>query len=158
MHFENVNDSRHAFVHMKCGGGKNAIYSAAAIARGFDSRQGDKVVIISPHNGLLAQHVAQAREHTAGLGVSVRSLESFDLQGGIPEEIDDFNLLFVSIAAWHKYGRVRGGGKSIFFCFFFVHAHVLFILFIHLLTHFLVVVVVGHLLYSSTSSIHQINF
>ena len=102
LHFENTNDSRHAFVHMKCGGGKNVVYSAAAIARGFDSRQGDKVVVISPHNGLLAQHVAQAREHTGGLGVAVRSLESIDLQGGIPEEIDDFNLLFVSIAAWRN--------------------------------------------------------
>ena len=77
-------------------------YSAAAIARGFDARQGDKVVVISPHNGLLAQHVAQAKEHTNGLGVAVRSLESIDLQGGIPEEADDFNILFVSIAAWHK--------------------------------------------------------
>ena len=27
IHFENTNDNRHAFVHMKCGGGKNAIYS-----------------------------------------------------------------------------------------------------------------------------------
>ena len=36
LHFENANDSRHAFVHIKCGGGKNIIYSAADIARGFD--------------------------------------------------------------------------------------------------------------------------
>ena len=35
LHFENTNDSRHTFVHMKCGGGKNVMYSAA-IARGFD--------------------------------------------------------------------------------------------------------------------------
>ena len=30
------------------------------------------------------------------------SLESSDLRGGIPDEVDGFNLILVSIAAWHK--------------------------------------------------------
>ena len=53
------------------------------------------MVVISLHNGLLAQHVAQLKEHTGGLAIAVRSLEPLDLQGGVPEEVDNFNLLFL---------------------------------------------------------------
>ena len=95
--------------------------------------------------------LAQAREHTAGLGVSVRSLESLDLQGGTPEEIDDFNLLFVSIAAWHKLTDEHEVEVSqyflwsicdfmvyylfyLFVCYWFIFTHAFIYLLIYLLS------------------------
>jgi hypothetical protein len=66
--------------------------------------------------------------------MSVRALESLDLQGGIPEEADDFNLLFVSIAAWHKLMEEYEAEVSQFF----THFHfVILYMFIYLIYTFI---------------------
>ena len=60
----------------------------------------------------------------------MRSLESIDLQGGIPEEIDDFNLLFVSIAAWHKLmNEYEAEVRQYFYSFIFFPTALHFLIF-----------------------------
>lgn len=91
---------QHGFVDLACGVGKSTMYLVplmAEIRQGVTDRA--RTVVIVPHNGLLAQHVAGARE-TFTTNAKIVSLSGSDLSSVDDQVWEAFDLMFVSISTW----------------------------------------------------------
>ena len=100
VHFAAGTLQAHGFVDLACGVGKSTIYLLplmAEIRQGLTDRA--RTIVIVPHNGLLAQHVAGARE-TFKDNAKIRSLSASDLAAADQMQWEDFDLMFVSISSW----------------------------------------------------------
>ncbi len=94
----------HAFVFMAPGTGKSGLYNISAAAAAIYGRTIERTLVISPHNGLLAQHCQQATNYFKTLHISVASYESSDISehNDEPPNLGDANLCFISISAFNK--------------------------------------------------------
>ena len=100
VHFAAATLQAHGFVDLACGVGKSTIYLLplmAEIRQGVTDRA--RTIVIVPHNGLLAQHVAGARE-TFKDNAKIKSLSASDLAAPDQMQWEDFDLMFVSISSW----------------------------------------------------------
>ena len=102
LHFEDSSDSTSAFILAACGHGKSGVYVIPGLTRALNAAPVERVLVISPHNGLLAQHVEQATHHYRGLGIRVQRIDTTDLSDGtVPDRVEESDLLFVSMSAFN---------------------------------------------------------
>lgn len=94
----------HAFVFMGTGTGKSGIYNISAAAAVLHGHNIQKTLVISPHNGLLAQHCQQSKTYFQSLGIGVTSHDSTEIseQHDVPPDLDDTDLCFISIYGFQK--------------------------------------------------------
>ncbi len=90
---------KHAFVFMGCGMGKSGIYNLLLLGAYLNRTPIPKILVISPHNSLLAMHVLQSKHYLRGTSLKVLSLLPIDIQKDeIPAQ---FDLMFISIHAFN---------------------------------------------------------
>jgi hypothetical protein len=106
-HLDNtsVEGQSHAFVFMGTGTGKSGIYNISAAAAVLHGNKIQKTLVISPHNGLLAQHCQQSKTYFQSLPtIRVTSHESTEIskQNDVPPDLDNTDLCFISIHGFQK--------------------------------------------------------
>jgi superfamily II DNA helicase RecQ len=106
-HLDNtsVEGQSHAFVFMGTGTGKSGIYNISAAAAVLHGNKIQKTLVISPHNGLLAQHCQQSKTYFQSLPtIRVTSHDSTEIseQNDVPPDLDNTDLCFISIHGFQK--------------------------------------------------------
>ena len=90
---------RHLIIKSGCGTGKSGVYILPLFyARCYGVRP-KKILVISPYNALLSQHVQQARSYFRNVNLSVEGLVSADV-GSLERSRFDSDLTFISIEAF----------------------------------------------------------
>lgn len=94
----------HGILNMATGLGKSGIYNISFYANAMNFRELQRTLVISPYNGLLAQHHHQSVEYLNRTNVRVMSFESSDIpcDGCAPPNLRDGDLIFISISAFKK--------------------------------------------------------
>jgi len=95
----------HAFVFMGTGTGKSGIYNISAAAAVLHGHNIQKTLVISPHNGLLAQHCQQSKTYFQSLPtIRVTSHDSTEIseQHDVPPDLNNADLCFISIHGFQK--------------------------------------------------------
>eukprot|EP00984_Skeletonema_dohrnii_P011387 scaffold4537_cov86-Skeletonema_dohrnii-CCMP3373.AAC.1 len=109
-HIDSSTETRHAFITMAPGTGKSGLYNISLAASALYGIRPQRTIVISPHNGLLAQHHQQTVDYFRALPISVSSFESSDIDDtNTPPVIDHSSLIFVSISAFHKLMKYHRG-------------------------------------------------
>lgn len=113
-YLDNRSETCHAILNMATGLGKSGIYNISFFANAMNFRQLQRTLVISPYNGLLAQHHHQSVEYLESANVRVLSFESSDVpcEGSAPPNLQDGDLIFISISAFKK--LVQHHRQSIF--------------------------------------------
>ena len=94
-----LSQNRHLIVKSGCGTGKSGIYILPLLyARSFGVKT-KKILVISPYNALLSQHVGQARRYFQSTNLSVEGVLSADVEL-LERARFNSNLTFVSIQAF----------------------------------------------------------
>ena len=115
---------RLTFILAACGHGKSGVYTIPGITRALHAAPVERVLVISPHNGLLAQHVEQASAHYNGLGIRVQRVDTADLSGGtVPDRVEESDLLFTSMSAFNLLRSHHEGvvSKATWICIYVLH-------------------------------------
>lgn len=95
-------NSKNCFVFGHCGVGKTGIAALPQVALALNAAKARRCIFITPHNGLLSQHVQQMSSYFTGLGVMAKAISTDDFTDGSFPDIGDYNVLFVSIHMWNR--------------------------------------------------------